>query len=63
MDTTSIFGRRLYLRERELLEMLPFSRTTLRRLVRRGAFPPAVHLSPGVTAFRTEDVVKWLGKP
>ena len=60
MDAKSMFGARLYLREHELLERLPFSRSTLRRMIRRGAFPAPVRLSPGVVAFRIEDFVKWL---
>lgn len=62
MDTKSMFGRRVYVRERELLEILPISRSTLWRMVHRGAFPEPVRLSPGVTAFRTEDCVKWLSE-
>jgi predicted DNA-binding transcriptional regulator AlpA len=60
MDTPPIFGNRLYVRERELLALLPFSRTTLWRMERRGEFPRSVRLSAGIKAWRTEDVIRWL---
>ncbi len=62
-----------YVRERDLLGIargsggqghrgpLPFSHATLWRLVKNGEFPAPVKLSPGVTAWRVEDVRRWMG--
>jgi len=58
-----------YLRQRHLVAksreaipkvLLPFSPSTLWRMVRAGAFPAPVKLSQGVTAWRVEDVRAWL---
>ena len=53
-----------YLRERQLLaEHLPFSASTLWRMVRRGTFPPPVKLGPSITAWRMSQVTDWLNQP
>jgi prophage regulatory protein len=50
----------LFLREAELLQMLPFSRATLWRRVKAERFPRPVQPSPGVTAWVRSDIDKWL---
>jgi prophage regulatory protein len=56
-----------YLRQRDLLtNYLPFSATTLWRKIKQGDFPQPVKLSPGISAWRLNDVTDWLaakGKP
>ncbi len=53
-----------YLRERQLLaEHLPFSASTLWRMVRKGTFPPPVKLGPSITAWRMSQVTDWLNQP
>jgi predicted DNA-binding transcriptional regulator AlpA len=53
-----------YLRERQLLEeYLPFSASTLWRMVRKGTFPPPVRLGPAITAWRMSQVSDWLNHP
>lgn len=40
--------------------ILPFSESTLRRMVRAGEFPAPVRISDRVSAWRVEDVRAWL---
>lgn len=49
-----------YVRQRELLMMLPFSAATLWRKTRDGSFPPAVKISARITAWNLEAVEAWL---
>ena len=49
-----------YIRERQLLQILPFSKSTLRRLVIAGEFPTPISLAPRVTAYRVADVSTFL---
>ncbi len=49
-----------FIRQAALLKQLPFSPTTLWRKVKQGSFPKPVKLSERVTAWRAEDVHKWL---
>lgn len=60
VDIQAIFGCRTYVRERQLLAVLPLSHTTLWRLERQHRFPVAIRLSAGVKAWRVMDVVRWL---
>ena len=68
MDATlELIRRRLcahgsYLRERDLLPLLPFSRSTLLRKVRQENFPQPVSLGPRIRAWRAEDVIEWFSK-
>jgi hypothetical protein len=39
---------------------IPFSAATLWRKVKAGLFPAPVKLSEGITAWRVEDVRKWI---
>jgi predicted DNA-binding transcriptional regulator AlpA len=51
-----------YVRQAKLLLFVPFSKSTLRRRVIDRNFPPPVKLSPGVTAWRVEDVRRWMAE-
>jgi predicted DNA-binding transcriptional regulator AlpA len=42
--------------------ILPFSPALLWRKVRRGQFPPPVKLSDGVTAWRADEVDRWIAQ-
>ena len=47
-------------RQRDILNRFPFSAATLWRMVKRGAFPQPLKLSPGVTAWRNSDIETWV---
>lgn len=47
-------------RARDILPILPFSRTTLHEWSRDGRFPASVRLSPSMVAWRNSDVIKWI---
>jgi predicted DNA-binding transcriptional regulator AlpA len=51
----------LLVRERQLLQHVPWHRSTLWAKVRGGAFPQPVRLGPGSVAWRREDLVEWYG--
>lgn len=55
-----------FLRMRQVLVFVPISKSTLWRRVQERAFPAPVKLSSHVTAWRAEDVQRWIreqGKP
>lgn len=50
-----------YLRQSQLIPaILPFSGSTLWRKVNAGEFPKPVKLSARVTAWRVDDIRKWM---
>ncbi|MFM7659352.1 MAG: helix-turn-helix transcriptional regulator [Betaproteobacteria bacterium] len=49
-----------YLREKELLERLPLSSSTLWRLVSKGLFPAPIKLSAGVTVWSESAVASFM---
>jgi predicted DNA-binding transcriptional regulator AlpA len=50
-----------FLREAQLVpNMIPVSPATLWRWVREGNFPKPVRLSSRITAWRAEDVERWI---
>lgn len=52
---------RRFLRESELIsDVLPFSSSTLWRMVRAGEFPEPVRLSRNIVAWRRADVDEWI---
>lgn len=51
-----------YIRQKELMKILPFSPATLWRMVKAGKFVKPVKLSPRVTAWNRSDVYEWLHK-
>jgi prophage regulatory protein len=55
-----------FLRQRQVLTFVPISKSTLWRRVQEQAFPAPVKLSSHVTAWRVEDVRRWIqeqGRP
>jgi len=48
------------LRERQVLDLVSFSRSTLWRLVRAGEFPGPYKLSDGITVWRADEVYQWV---
>lgn len=49
-----------FVRQSQLLVFVPFSKSTLWRRVDDGTFPAPVKLSSNVTAWRAEDVHRWM---
>lgn len=54
---------KLFLRESDVLELIPISRTTLSRWVRQNKFPRFVKLSSGVKVWKAADVQLWIDAP
>lgn len=51
-----------YLRQWQVLSVVPVSKSTLWRRVRSRTFPAPVKLSVRVTAWRAEDVRRWIAE-
>lgn len=51
-----------FLRQRQVLAFVPISKSTLWRHVRARSFPSPVKLSARVTAWRAEDVRRWISE-
>ncbi|MBN9206131.1 helix-turn-helix transcriptional regulator [Methylibium petroleiphilum] len=51
-----------FLRQRQVLAFVPISKSTLWRQVRARSFPSPVKLSARVTAWRAEDVWRWISE-
>lgn len=49
-----------YIRQAQLVKIIPFSAATLWRKVKDGSFPSPVKLSSRVTAWRVEDIRAWM---
>ena len=49
-----------FVRQKLLLSFVPFSKSTLWRRVNDGVFPAPIRLSVGITAWRAEDVRRWI---
>ena len=49
-----------YIRERQLLDVLPFGKTTLWKMVGEGNFPKPIKLSDRITAWKEHEVIAWL---
>lgn len=49
-----------YIRQVQLVKIIPFSAATLWRKVKDGSFPSPVKLSARVTAWRVEDLRAWM---
>jgi len=49
-----------FVRQKLLLRFVPFSKSTLWRQVNAGLFPAPLRLSVGITAWRVEDVRRWI---
>lgn len=51
-----------FVRQKLLLRFVPFSKSTLWRRVKAGLFPAPVQLSIGITAWRAEDIRRWIAE-
>ncbi len=51
-----------FVRQKLLLRFVPFSKSTLWRRVSAGSFPAPIRLSIGITAWRAEDVRRWIAE-
>jgi len=51
---------RAYIRQAELIKLLPFSAATLWRKVKDGSFPKPIKLSVHITAWRVADIAEWM---
>ena len=61
VEKSKVLNQKHFLRESELVpSIVPFSSSTLWRLVRDGAFPRPVRLSRNVIAWRVDDVHLWI---
>jgi prophage regulatory protein len=49
-----------FLRQPQVLVFVPISRSTLWRRIQAGTFPGPVKLSARVTAWRAEDLRRWI---
>lgn len=47
-------------RAKDILPLLPFSRTTLHQWSHDGRFPACIKLSPTMAVWRNSDVIEWL---
>lgn len=47
-------------RAKDILPLLPFSRTTLHEWSRDGRFPKSIRLSPNMVAWKNAEVLEWL---
>jgi prophage regulatory protein len=52
-------GLRKMLLEEEVLELIPFSRSTLWRLERTGKFPRSTFISPNRRIWFADEVAQW----
>ena len=52
-----------FLREKEVLGVTSFSRTTLWREIKRGGFPRSVTLSAGRVGWRESAIAAWQNNP
>lgn len=49
-----------FLRQPQVLSVVPISKSTLWRRIQERQFPEPVKLSKRITAWRTEDVRRWI---
>jgi prophage regulatory protein len=56
---TALREPRRMLTEAQVLDLLPFGRTTLFNLIKTGAFPRGVHVSPNRRAWFADQVALW----
>ncbi|MCU7370014.1 AlpA family phage regulatory protein [Paucibacter sp. O1-1] len=51
-----------FVRQKLLLQCVGFSKSTLWRRVKSGLFPAPIRLSVGITAWRAEDIHRWIAE-
>ena len=47
------------LTEAQVLDLLPFGRTTLHSLIKTGGFPRGVYVSPNRRAWFSDEIARW----
>ena len=62
MSATSELPVSGYVRQRQLILIVPFSPATLWRKVADRTFPRPVKLGPRMTAWKVEDVRQWMAE-
>jgi predicted DNA-binding transcriptional regulator AlpA len=58
--TQVVNGNYVFIRQKELMKILPFSSATLWRMVKAGTFVRPVKLSERITAWNKAEVFAWL---
>ena len=51
-----------FLRQAQVLQFVPISKSTLWRRVEAKTFPQPIKLSPRVTVWRVEDLLGWIAQ-
>jgi prophage regulatory protein len=51
-----------FLRQPQVLQFVPISKSTLWRRIEARSFPQPVKLSPRVTVWRAEDIRRWIAE-
>ncbi len=51
-----------FLRESQILQLIPVSKSTFRRWINEGKFPRGIKLSPRITVWLSADVYEWISK-
>jgi predicted DNA-binding transcriptional regulator AlpA len=51
-----------FLRQPQVLALVPFSKSTLWRRIQARTFPAPIKLSPRVTVWRAEDIRHWISQ-
>lgn len=51
-----------FLRQAQVLQFVPISKSTLWRRVQTRTFPEPVKLSPRITVWRVEDIRQWIAE-
>jgi predicted DNA-binding transcriptional regulator AlpA len=51
-----------FLRQTQVLQFVPISKSTLWRRIEAKTFPQPVKLSPRVTVWRAEDIRRWIAQ-
>ena len=58
--TTKIVAEGDFWRTKKVLEKVPFSRSTLYRLIEAGQFPSQIKLSSRISVWSSTDVLAWI---
>lgn len=51
-----------FVRQKQVLRLVPFSKSTLWRRVKKKLFPQPIKLSVGITVWRVEDIRRWISQ-
>ena len=59
VGTTDKSGPRRMLNEKQVLQIIPLSRTTLYRMEKAGRFPKSTYISPNRRVWYEDQVIAW----